>query len=709
MLIVLYGCFVALLGKETFFRLNRIVLLSIIMSVLIIPALNITLPKPDFSDIWDEELSYTPINTEPLNPIPLDIVDEESSAEATQMPLIPSEEQILIEYPEEPTPFPWHQIIIGIYLLGLAWRVGLFVWQMLLFSKEIKRGVRHRDQYGNKITILSGDFVPYSFFHHIVISVKDYEQMRTPILVHEQAHAKLGHSWDIMLLEILCAIQWFNPFCYMLARELRCVHEYEADNEVLNHGIDATQYQQLLLIKAVGKQLQSFANNFNRNSLKKRIIMMNKQKSNKRLMLRGLFLPLALVIAVIAYAKPKIENHMGDNYIELFPIDTAQLNSAYRTLSINPDNKEAQEQFFKAFPKNWSEFIITYQYDDSEDYDLTMYFLADDHITTLGEKLTLIDKYTYYKRLISLGIGGSWDADAPNYLKSLLHSKMKENTTTMLECLSQLDREKQLQFWTFYWSYGHYRDTEITDPEYNLLLTENETKFPIAMETMKQVYTADEESKKQVQNTINDIHSKAERMARSGQRNTSKLTEEYATQEFKDIYNLVDTWGKQHNTALIPYDCWLRLYNANSPTYTAQEIDVYHHNGRQLASIIQIITDTINGQPISHKSVVYMTPINGKWKVFDFQDFDTPSYTELVKLAHKEALLAKEKSKENTQEGQTENNTELENETLTPNPTSTLNQLPNSKAACYINDIFVKSFVGINPLVEADTKVEINK
>ena len=527
MLIVLYGCFMALLGKETFYRLNRIVILSIITSVLIIPALNITLPKPDFSDIWDEELSYTPINTEPLNPIPLNIADEEASTEATQMPIIPNDEQIPIEYHEEPTPFPWQKIIIGIYLLGLAWRVGLFVWQILLFRREIKRGLHQKDQYGNKITILSGDFVPYSFFHHIVISAKDYEQLRTPILVHEQAHAKLGHSWDIMLLEILCATQWFNPFCYMLARELRCVHEYEADNEVLNHGIDATQYQQLLVIKAVGKHLQSFANNFNRNSLKKRIIMMNKQKSNKRLMYRGLFLPLVLVIAVIAYAKPKIESHMGDNCIELLPIDTAQLNSAYRTLSINPDNKEAQEQFFNAFPKNWSEFIITYQYDDSEDYDLTMYFLADDHITTLGEKLTLIDKYTYYKRLISLGIGGSWDADAPNYLQSLLHSKMKENTTTMLECLSQLDREKQLQFWTFYWSYGHCRDTEITDPEYNLLLSENEAKFPIAMETMKQVYTADEESKKQVQNTINEIHSKVERMARSGQRNSSKLTEEY--------------------------------------------------------------------------------------------------------------------------------------------------------------------------------------
>ena len=377
--------------------------------------------------------------------------------------------------------------------------------------------------------------------------------------------------------------------------------------------------------------------------------MMNKQKSSKQLMYRGLFLTLVLVIAIIAYAKPKIESHIKASDINFFPIDTAQLNSAYRTLIINPDNEEAQEQFFNSFPKNWSEFIITYQYDGTDDYDLTMYYLAYDHIKALGNNLPLIDKRTYYQRLINLGIGGYWDADGPNYLQYLLHSKMKENTKTILECLSQLDKEKQLQFWTFYWSYGHCRDTEITDPEYNLLLTENEIKFPIVMETMKQVYTADEENKIQIQENINEIHSKAEQMARYGQRNTSKLTEEYGTEEFKDIYNLVDTWGKQHNEALIPYDCWLRLYNAKSPTYIAQEIDVYHHNGRQLASITQVITDTINGQPISHKSIVFMTPINGKWKVFDFQDFDEPSYTELVKLAHREALLAKEKSKEKVQ------------------------------------------------------------
>ena len=120
----------------------------------------------------------------------------------------------------------------------------------------------------------------------------------------------------------------------------------------------------------------------------------------------------------------------------------------------------------------------------------------------------------------------------------------------------------------------------------------------------------------------------------------------------------------RHNARVVPIvqrnilDCIMntiacseicRILRFISPTYIAQEIDVYHHNGRQLASITQVITDTINGQPISHKSVVFMTPINGKWKVFDFQDFDEPSYTELVKLAHREALLAKEKSKEKVQ------------------------------------------------------------
>ena len=80
--------------------------------------------------------------------------------------------------------------------------------------------------------------------------------------------------------------------------------------------------------------------------------MMNKQKSSKQLMYRGLFLTLALVIAIIAYAKPKIESHIKASDINFFPIDTAQLNSAYRTLIINPDNEEAQEQFFNSFPKN---------------------------------------------------------------------------------------------------------------------------------------------------------------------------------------------------------------------------------------------------------------------------------------------------------------------------------------------------------------------
>jgi hypothetical protein len=173
----------------------------------------------------------------------------------------------------------------------------------------VQHGIRTKDKYDNTIIIRGGDFAPYSFFRYIVISAKDYEDSRHAILTHEQAHIRLGHSWDILLLEAVCTIQWFNPLVWMLARDLRAVHEYEADKAVLDLGIDATRYQQLLVIKAFGTRLQSVTNSLSHGSLKDRIIMMKKTKSSGLLMLKGLFLPLFMGIAVVAFAKPKTEDY----------------------------------------------------------------------------------------------------------------------------------------------------------------------------------------------------------------------------------------------------------------------------------------------------------------------------------------------------------------------------------------------------------------
>ena len=223
------------------------------------------------------------------------------------------------DIPSSNATFPWHIIPYCIYLLGVAWHILSILRQILAFRHDVQHGIRTKDKYDNTIIIRGGNFAPYSFFRYIVISAKDYEDSRHAILTHEQAHIRLGHSWDILLLEAVCTIQWFNPLVWMLARDLRAVHEYEADKAVLDLGIDATRYQQLLVIKAFGTRLQSVTNSLSHGSLKDRIIMMKKTKSSGLLMLKGLFLPLFMGIAVVAFAKPKTEEAnlpgmpVGDN------------------------------------------------------------------------------------------------------------------------------------------------------------------------------------------------------------------------------------------------------------------------------------------------------------------------------------------------------------------------------------------------------------
>lgn len=144
------------------------------------------------------------------------------------------------------------------------------------------------------------------------MSVEDYEHNRTSILTHEQEHIRLHHSYDLILLELVKTLQWFNPFVWFLASNLRSVHEYEADEAVINQGIDAKQYQQLLVTKAVGNRLQPFANNLRRGSLKQRIIMMYQKKSNRWMMLKALFVIPTMGFALYAFATPEAVPEIQD-------------------------------------------------------------------------------------------------------------------------------------------------------------------------------------------------------------------------------------------------------------------------------------------------------------------------------------------------------------------------------------------------------------
>ena len=137
------------------------------------------------------------------------------------------------------------------------------------------------------------------------MSVEDYENHRRNILTHEQEHIRMYHSYDLLLLQVVKVLQWFNPFVWLLENDLKALHEYQADEAVINQGIDAKQYQQLLVVKAVGNRLQPFANNLRRGSLKKRIIMMYQKKSNRWMMLKALFVLPVTCFAIYAFATPE--------------------------------------------------------------------------------------------------------------------------------------------------------------------------------------------------------------------------------------------------------------------------------------------------------------------------------------------------------------------------------------------------------------------
>lgn len=316
LLALLYGSFALLLSRETFHRFNRLALLSVLVASLVLPAVQLSLNMPTWLNFSDSPSVLSD-----------GVVD---FADASMLPsehLTPSlTERTRGEY-----------VIIFltvVYLIGVLASLSLFVVQLFRFWRETKSGVRTKDEWGNTVIIRGGDFAPYSFFHYIIISAADYERLREPILVHEQAHIRLGHSWDLMLLQLVSVVQWFNPFVYLLGRDLKAVHEYEADSTVLQLGIDAKTYQLLLVTKAVAGRLQTIGNNLSHHSLKKRITMMHKKNSNRWLMTKGVILPILMAMAVVAFAKQKTET------VPLLTVEEATVSLGYKDTTPVYDDKD---------------------------------------------------------------------------------------------------------------------------------------------------------------------------------------------------------------------------------------------------------------------------------------------------------------------------------------------------------------------------------
>ncbi len=205
----------------------------------------------------------------------------------------------------EKTTFDWKAILLQtagfVYWGGVALLAARFLIQL---AGIIRLAFRSRKtKIGNtNVHLLKQASGPFSFFHWIFIHPTSHtEDELSEILTHEQTHANQWHSIDVLISEIVCTFCWFNPFAWLMKREIRTNLEYLADNRVLETGHDSKAYQYHLLGLSHHKAAATIYNSFNVLPLKKRIKMMNKKRTREIGRTKYLmFLPLAALLMIIS-------------------------------------------------------------------------------------------------------------------------------------------------------------------------------------------------------------------------------------------------------------------------------------------------------------------------------------------------------------------------------------------------------------------------
>ena len=277
---VFYVFWRLLVANETWHRLNRIVLLATAVASFVLPLCVITIHQT-------VEVTTEAVTTAlPMEDIPM--TEETSSvtfASATEQP------------------FNWQLPLTILYIIGVVVvlsRVAISLWRLHRMKAESEI---HPLADGRQIAVCDKAKAPFSWWKTVFLNHQDFEEGTSALLTHELGHLQMHHSADVLLVELLSALQWFNPTMWMLRADLRTIHEYEADQQVLSHGFNDIQYLQLLIRKAAGQSGYSLANGISNSALKKRVTMMRKPKSNHRQWLRFAYLLPIIAVSLAMSAK----------------------------------------------------------------------------------------------------------------------------------------------------------------------------------------------------------------------------------------------------------------------------------------------------------------------------------------------------------------------------------------------------------------------
>ena len=299
---VFYMFYRLMLAHETFHRVNRLVLLTTAVASFVLPLCVFTMHKTVMVDYDYSQLGELAMNESVVSVMPTD--NQPSVILTIVLPVL---------------------FIVGMLATLVHTLISLIRIQLLIHRSE-----KHPQEDGTVICVTGNTALsPFSWMHYIVMNRSDYEANDAAILAHERGHIRLRHSWDLLFVDLLTALQWFNPAMWMLRADLRAIHEYEADGEVLSLGINARQYQYLLISKAAGIGGYSLANGISHSTLKNRINMMLHKKSNRTSLLK-LFALVPIVGITLALNARTVNDYVYDGPQKQNPVKKGKKNTTIK-------------------------------------------------------------------------------------------------------------------------------------------------------------------------------------------------------------------------------------------------------------------------------------------------------------------------------------------------------------------------------------------
>ena len=262
-----------LLENETMHKFKRFYLLSSVLLALIIPFITFT--------------TYVAAPTDSLQQL--------------------SGSSLLISETDSPSKLNWAQLVWIIYGLGVVVFSIKFSSNLFRLIRRIQQNLKLKNKsYVN--VLLSDKIEPHTFFNYLFFNKEEYlnKQIPSEVIVHEEAHARQLHSLDILLMEILQIVFWFNPLIYLTKNAIKLNHEFLADESVIKNGTETSLYQRTLLAFSSNAEASNLANAFNYSSIKKRFTVMKTHTSKRTQWSKALLLLPLLAILLFSFSKKEV-------------------------------------------------------------------------------------------------------------------------------------------------------------------------------------------------------------------------------------------------------------------------------------------------------------------------------------------------------------------------------------------------------------------